>query len=176
MNIGRCRFCSWLNLGSQGNAVLKSKWMGSKFTSSSHSPGLSSMKVVDESCDKNVRRACIWGEESVWRTQPWRRKSGEWMWDISLLWKFDGRNKSQSIFAPVFQRNQAIILRSGAALTPRASATLLRIKFARCRAKGVRADRNVVLKSNLQRLPGFLRKHGSCREWPQLCSIAWCLC
>ena len=42
----------------------------------------------------------------------------------------DGRNKSQSDFAPVFQRNQAIILRSGAGLTPRASATLLRINFA----------------------------------------------
>ena len=88
----------------------------------------------------------------------------------------DGRNKSQSDFAPVFQRNQAIILRSGAGLTPRASATLLRINFARCRAKDVGADSNVVLKSNLQRLPGFLRKQGSCREWPQLCSIAWCLC
>ena len=45
MDIGRCRFCSWLNLGSQGSAGLKSKWIGSKFMSSSQSFGLSSMKV-----------------------------------------------------------------------------------------------------------------------------------
>ena len=66
--------------------------------------------------------------------------------EILLLTSYNGKNKGRP------ETPQA-------GLTPRASATLLRIKIARCRAKGVGAGSNVVLKSNLQRLP-CRRTHG----------------